>query len=400
MAGTLGKVRWLSLPVAFVVAGAALGSAPVDAATTTLPCDMRVTLTKKSSETSTNGVERAVYTARVTYGSRSQTATVQRMVMPPGAKPKVITKKLGELGQLRAQLESNRGRRGIAAVNGDFFYDYRIEGRTVYLPRSASVANGRAVRLYRDRMRVIGVDKKGNNYIGEVGVAGTVAHGPRVFTVDGLNWHRIAAAGVVVFTRAWSSSSDAPRPRGSVEWVVKADKIRSVRIGSMTGKPVPKGAKIVAFGSNWAPTARRAKVGSAAIVGIRQETSAAAPLQEAMGRGLQLVKGGSLSLPCTGANSLPRPRTTVGWTASGRWMTLTVPGSGYDRYGYRYGGLGLSQESKVALALGFTEAAELDGGGSTTAYVRRADRDWDRVDEADGIWQRPVPNSLVFVPGK
>ena len=52
-------------------------------------------------------------------------------------------------------------------------------------------------------------------------------------------------------------------------------------------------------------------------------------------------------------------------------MTLTLPGSGYDRNGYRIGGLGLAQEANVAKALGFVEASELDGGGSATAMVRR-----------------------------
>ena len=78
-------------------------------------------------------------------------------------------------------------------------------------------------------------------------------------------------------------------------------------------------------------------------------------------------------------------------------MTLSLPGSGYDRNGYRIGGLGLVQEANVAKALGFVEASELDGGGSTTAMVRRSDGNWDRVDDADNIWQRPVPNALIWV---
>ena len=81
-------------------------------------------------------------------------------------------------------------------------------------------------------------------------------------------------------------------------------------------------------------------------------------------------------------------------------MTLTLPGSSYDRNGYRIGGLGLAQEANIAKALGFTDAVELDGGGSTTAFVRRADNDWDRVDDPDSLWQRPIPNALVWVKPK
>ncbi len=400
MTRTQRRLRLVGLPVALVVAGAGLSFAPVNAATPPGPCDMKVTLNRTSVDTYANGVERATYTAKVTYGSHSQTATVQRMVMPPTVKPRVVTKKLGELGQLRSQLDSKRGNHGIAAVNGDFFYGYHIEGRTVYLPRSASIAHGRAVRLYRDRMRVVGIDVNGNNFIGEVGLTGTVTHGSTVFTLDGLNWQVVGDAGVVVFTPTWSASSSAPRPRGAVEWLVKNGKLVKVLTGSQTGKPVPAKAKIVAFGPSKAAAAKHAKVGSVVAISIKQAISPNVPLREAIGRGNQLVDNGALKLPCVGMNNEARPRTTVGWTVGGRWMTMTVPGSGYDRNGYRIGGFGLSQEAKVAIALGFDNAAELDGGGSTTAYVRKADNSWDRVDDSDQIYQRPVPNALSFVQPK
>lgn len=397
MTPTQRRLRLVGVPVALIVAGAGLAAAPVNAAAPPGPCDMKVTLNRTSVDTYANGVERAVYTAKVTYGSRSQTATVQRMVMPPAAEPRLVTKKLGELGQLRSQLDSKRGARGIAAVNGDFFYDYNIEGRSVYLPRSASVANGVPVRMYRDRMRVVGIDVNGNNYIGEVGLNGTVTYGSTVFTLNGLNWQTIGASGVAVFTPAWSSSSSAPRPRGAVEWLVSKGKLVKVLTGSQTGKPVPARSKIVAFGPNKAAVARHAKVGSDVVVSIKQTIAPNVPLREAIGRGDLLVDRGTLKLPCVATFNEVRPRTTVGWTSSGRWMTLTVPGTGYDRNGYRIGGLGLSQEAKVAIALGFDNAAELDGGGSTTAYIRRADNSWDRVDDSDQIYQRPVPNALDFV---
>ena len=85
------------------------------------------------------------------------------------------------------------------------------------------------------------------------------------------------------------------------------------------------------------------------------------------------MDAGQVNLPCEGKWYQQRPRTTVGWDADGKWMTLSLPGDHYNRYGYREGGLGLAQEANVAVALGFVEASELDGGGSTTALVRRAD---------------------------
>lgn len=378
-----------------VGAGALLG-APSDAAVSA-PCTMRVTIDRISSVTYGNGVERNKYNVKVNWDNRSQSAEVHRMVMPPRAQPRLVTKKLGALGDLRAQLESPKGKRGIAAVNGDFFYGYRIENQTVYLPRNASVTRGKPVRMGTERTRVIGVDKNGTPFNGEVGIAGTVAHGQKVFQVDSLNWHVLGDAGVAIYTPAWTDVRSAKRPAGVVEWVVKKGKIIAVRTGNKTGKTVQPGTKVVAFGTKHAAAAKRAKTRSTALIAVSQDTPTGVPLKEAIGRGVSLIDAGKVDLPCAGAWYQQRPRTTVGWDADGNWMTLSLPGSGYDRNGYRIGGLGLAQEANVAIALGFVEADELDGGGSTTAMVRRADGDWDRVDDPDTLYQRPVPNSLIWV---
>jgi hypothetical protein len=361
---------------------------------------MRVSLDRVSSVTYGNGVERQKYNVKVSWSDRSQSAEVHRMVMPSSAVPRLVTKKLGSLGQLRSQLESPKGRRGIAAVNGDFFYGYRIDGQTVYLPRNASVARGKPVRLGTERTRVVGIDKKGQPFDGEVGVKGTVAHGQKVYQIDSVNWHTLGDGAVALYTPAWSDVKTAKRPAGVVEWVVRQDKIVDVRTGRQTGKTVKPHTKVVAFGRTHARAAKRAKVRSAVLIAIKQATGTGVGLQEAVGRGVSLVEAGKVDLPCEGKWYQQRPRTTVGWDAQGNWMTLSLPGSGYDRNGYRIGGLGLAQEANVAIALGFAEASELDGGGSTTALVRRADGDWDRVDDPDSLYQRPIPNSLIWVKPK
>lgn len=399
MSSVRRTTRLLGLPLTAVVAGGALLAVPVDAAPTS-PCNMTVNINRTSNETYANGVERSVYNVKVSWADRSQTAEVQRMVMPASAQPRLVTKKLGSLGQLRTQLDSKKGARGIAAINGDFFYGYRIDGDTVYLPRNASVSHGRPVRLDNERTRVVGIDKNGAPYDGEVGVVGTVSHGSSVFDLDGVNWHEILDAGVVLYTPAWTDVGAAHRPAAAVEWVVKNNKIAQVRTGSSVGRSVAPHTKVVAFGQNHARVAKRAKVGSAVIVSAKQNTSTGVPLQEAVGRGLDLVTNGGVAFACEPALNQQRPRSTVGWTTGGRWMVMTLPGTGYDRNGYRIGGLGLSQEANVARELGFAEAVELDGGGSTTAFIRRADNDWDRVDDPDGIYQRPIPNALVFIKPK
>ena len=359
--------------------------------------NMQVQIDRRSNEVYANGVERSVYDMKVSWGDKSQTAVVQRMVMPPSSEPRLVTKKLGSLGQLRVQLDSAKGARGIAAVNGDFFYGYRIDGETVYLPRNASVTHGHAVRMDNERTRVVGIDKNGDPFAGEVGVSGTVTHGSTVLSIDAVNWQSVGDAGVVVYTPAWTDVSIASRPEASAEWVVKRGKISQIRTGNEVGKNIAPHTKVVAFGVNHARLAKRAREGSDVTVSVKQNTSTGVPLQEAVGRGLALVREGEVPFECAPLYNQQRPRTTVGWASSGRWMTMSLPGSGYDRNGYRIGGLGLAQEANVAQELGFVEAVELDGGGSTTAFIRRADKDWDRVDDPDGIYQRPIPNALVWV---
>ena len=392
-------MRWAKVvgaPTALVVAGGLLLVGPSDAATAH-PCTMNVTLNRVSSVTYGNGVERQKYTVKVSWSGKSQTAEVHRMTMPPGSQPRLVTKKLGSLSQLRSQLESPKGKRGIAAINGDFFYGYNIGGQTVYLPRNASIRHGSPIRLGPERTRVVGVDKAGNPFNAEVGVRGTVTHGTKVFKIDSLNWQTIGDGAVAIYTPAWSDVSIAKRPAGVVEWVVRNGKLVDVRTGNRTGKSVKPHTKVVAFGKNFANAAKRAKERTPVVLKVKQNTPGKVELREAIGRGVSLVDAGQVDLPCAGMWNQQRPRTTVGWDAQGNWMTLSLPGSGYDRNGYRIGGLGLAQEANVAVALGFVEADELDGGGSTTALVRRADGDWDRVDDPDTLYQRPIPNALIWV---
>jgi hypothetical protein len=76
--------KLVGLPLSLVVAGGVLLSVPVEAAVPT-PCNMQVQIDRRSNELYANGVERSVYNVKVSWGDKSQTAVVQRMVMPPSA---------------------------------------------------------------------------------------------------------------------------------------------------------------------------------------------------------------------------------------------------------------------------------------------------------------------------
>jgi hypothetical protein len=390
------RARLFAIPAALLIAGAAFVAVP-GGAIAVGPCDMKVATKRTSTQTYPSGVELNTYEVKVTYGTRTQSAVVQRMVMPTGTKPVLVHKRLGWTGTLRDQI-SDQARKGVAAINGDFFYEYSTGQDRVILPRGPSVSGGVVVRGDDEDMRVLGVDTKGRPYAGMFRVAGTVTRASDAFTVSGLNWHWLGSKGVVVYTNDWADGSAARRPLAAVEWVVDRGRITEVRTGNARGKDVALGTKVVAFGSDHAAAARRAHVRDAVSVAVTQVTSTGVALKEAVGRGAALVRDGAIAFTCAEYTNELRPRTTAGWLGSGRWATLIVPGTGYDSHGYRVGGLGLPQEANVLKALGFVSADEVDGGGSVTSYVRRGDNRWDRVDDSDSRWARPIPNGLAFIP--
>ena len=95
-------------------------------------------------------------------------------------------------------------------------------------------------------------------------------------------------------------------------------------------------------------------------------------LTTAVGRGAILVKHGVAAPAGCAAydySAAARPRTIVGWTRSGEWRSLTVPGNNISGTS-RTGGFGLANTAALAKKLGMRNAFELDGGASTTWYTR------------------------------
>ena len=355
---------------------------------------MTVDIERTSTRTFATGLQLSSYDVKVSSGGKSQTASVQKLVMPKGSRPQLLHTPLGRTGTLPTQVKGQADR-AAAAVNGDFFYQYETGQGRIVLPRGVSVTRRHVVRADDEDMRVVGVDTAGRPYSGMLHVEGQVTRGSDAVPITGVNWHWLGSSGVVVYTNDWADGENAPRPLAAVEWVVSDGRVVHVRTGNERGQDVDAGTRVIAFGSNLADTARRAARGDAVTVNIRQVTSSGVTLREGVGRGVTLVKDHEVAIACDAPSTERRPRTTVGWLGAGRWATLTVLGSGYDNHGYRVGGLGLPQTANVAQALGFTGNDELDGGGSVASYVRKGSR-WDRVDDLDSRWVRSIPNGLAF----
>ena len=85
------------------------------------------------------------------------------------------------------------------------------------------------------------------------------------------------------------------------------------------------------------------------------------------------------------------PRTGVGVTHAGKVMWVTVDGRSRNSVGMTIYGF-----AKYMLSLGADEAVNLDGGGSSTMWVKGQGI---VNDPSDGAGERPLTNALVILPG-
>lgn len=109
-----------------------------------------------------------------------------------------------------------------------------------------------------------------------------------------------------------------------------------------------------------------------------------------------LVKGGRSIVPrhCPTSFCAAQPRTAVGYTKDGRVLIATVDGRqpGWST------GMSLGEWADAFVQMGAEGALNLDGGGSTTMWVRGRGV----VDRPSnpGHRERPVGTALVVLPGK
>jgi hypothetical protein len=224
----------------------------------------------------------------------------------------------------------------------------------------------------------------------------------------GVNWDSVQSDGFTLYTNAYSHSSASPRPAGVGEWVINGhNKIVEVRTATVNaarrGLAVQSGTRVLAFPSTYASVASAGAVGQRVRVRLSQVTNTGVTLKTAVGRGAILVKDGVAAPAGCSAydySAAARPRTIVGWTGTGQWLSLTIPGNNISGTS-RTGGFGLANSAALAKKLGMRFAFELDGGASTTWYTRSTAGTWTRRDlfgVSGGTYERPVSDGLAFLP--
>ena len=386
--------------------------APPSGAATVTPCGNTVTaLSLVSTKHFASGGKDKQFRATIDFPGRTgwydQTGTALLGVYPAGSLPTLINPSIGDRSTIGTLVKAQYPT-ALAAIDGDFFVTKTIRGKSVELSRGPMIRGGVILRGDKRQTRVVGVDSTGQPFAGTVGVRGSmsIGLGPKT-SLAAVNWQSVQAGGFTLYTPQWSHSSASPRPAGVGEWVLNGrNEILEVR--TSTVNPTKRGAvvqaktKVLAFPSTLESVAAAGVVGQKVSLHVSQSTSSGVKLSTAIGRGQTLVKRGvAAPLGCAAYDhsAAARPRTIIGWTGSGVWRTLTVPGTDISGVS-RTGGLGLANTAALAKKLGFRFAYEIDGGASTTWYTRSTAGVWTRRDlvgVSGGTYERPVSNGLAFL---
>lgn len=110
-----------------------------------------------------------------------------------------------------------------------------------------------------------------------------------------------------------------------------------------------------------------------------------------------LVNGGRNVVACSVPAEEIRPRTAIAWDSNGHlFLATTTMGRAWADGGYRIGGSTMHQLSDWLLAVGATGAVGMDGGGSTTMYVRNSSA-YTRADLPDYDWVRSIPEGIALI---
>ena len=281
-------------------------------------------------------------------------------------------------------------------VNADFFLFDPPGVPTGAHVRAGNVITGPGARP------VFALDQNGRPWIGTLTVSGGAVSGNDSIPIDA--WNRLAANGLAWFDSRYGPAVDTLR--GALR-VVLSDRRGTVQSidSARIPMPIPASGGVLVLGPRAPNAVRELLLGAALLRKQFTVSTRLSPIQprEAVG-GFPILVRDSLEVPgldsAGAANFAPvrHPRTIVGVAAGGRRLLLiTVDG----RQPGHSAGTTNRESAAIALALGATEAINLDGGGSTAMAVARYRGDsvaFEVVNRpSDPTGERAVGNALVVV---
>lgn len=251
----------------------------------------------------------------------------------------------------------------VAAVNGDF---YAMSGPTAGLTRGPSIAGGELVSSGPDRDSFY-VLPDGTPGIGRLEVRTILDTPAGEVPVEVVNRSR-PDDGLVLYTGRWGWPVHGPAV------VIKAEGLPLRSHGQWSGSvigeldegaahDVGSGELVVAGSGRGAERLARVTAGQAVRIDIATE-GVSGPVAAAVGGGPVLIRDGSIVINEPAAGPV-HPRTAVGFSNT-EVVLVTVDGR---QPGWSVG-MSLGALAGLMAEMGCTEAINLDGGGSTTAWVR------------------------------
>jgi hypothetical protein len=279
-------------------------------------------------------------------------------------------------------------------INADFFL-YVPPG----VPTGAHISGGRVVTGPAGRP-AFAILQNGQPWIGTLAVDGVAASALDSIPITG--WNRSVVDGLAWFDPSFGETLDTLS--GSLRVVVSGSggAVQSVDSG-LVATSIPSSGGVLSLGPR-APAAVRERLLIAARARGRFAVSVRiGPVspREAVG-GFPVLVRDSIEVPGLDSAGAPtfapvrHPRTLVGVAGRGRRLLfITIDGR---QPGYSAGTTN-RETARIALALGSTEAINLDGGGSTTMVVVRPGADSTRYEvvnkPSDPQGERPVGNALL-----
>lgn len=295
-----------------------------------------------------------------------------------------------------ASVLAGSGAAVAGAVNADFFL-FEPPG----VPTGAHVSGGSVVTGPGARP-VFAIVDDGRPWIGVLSVSGLAISALDTFPV--VAWNRVAPAGLAWFDARYGPVVDTLS--GSVRVVMSALRglVQSVDTG-LASTSIPSSGGVLVLGPRVPTPVRQRFLQASRSRGRFDIQLRLLPIhpREAVG-GFPVLVRDSLEIPgldSAGAATFApvrHPRTIVGVASRGRRLLLITIDGRQPAYSV---GTTLRESARLALALGATEAVNLDGGGSTTMVVARSGPDTTRFEvvnrPSDPQGERPVGNALVIL---
>ena len=310
------------------------------------------------------------------------------------ARDVLITPDASQGREAVGQMAARRG--AFAALNGDFF-------PWTGDPLGLQITDGEIVSEPFAGRSAFGLTRDGRTLWGPVRFEASVSVGGRQFALGGVNRGR-RADDLVAYTprQGATTGTNAAGAEVVVEWLngglragTDVDGTVSNVLPASGNTPIPAGALVLSGHGTAALFLRRMRIGDGVRLRIHLAGEDGASWDEAwqaIGGGPRLLRRGEVCLTESPEGFRPdvvkgkAPRSAVGVTADGQLLLAAVDGRQLAS-----AGMTLAEWAAWLRAQGAVEAINLDGGGSTTLWMRQVVAN----SPSEGT-QRLVANALLI----